>query len=510
MVTEIKIRQDTTENWVAINPILADGELGYDTTVLRFKVGNGVAKWTELSYTKSDMYNDSLINEKINQINEDLSQKSNSTDVYTKQQIEDMLFVTADELFTKNYMEKNEALDKFITRQEVWEQNYGYVPTERTINGKELSEDIVLDYTDVQALPDTTYIPQKMSDLENDEGYTTQLDVMQAIASIPQFKLQIVDSLPKDNPEPMVLYLVSKGGSAPDVYDEYIWLEETGNYEFLGTTAVDLTGYVKNTDYATASNAGVIKAYAQNGFGVNNAGQPFSQTVNLSSYKGYGGNFFIGKGTLENIKYDLVKDGVVNNSIGLGDSDKEKVRNWIGASSEVIQRSSFEFLPADRNANRICQYIGETNKEFTNGYFYKSVLVGENYSINNSDIVTFDFDAFWSELNIAGITKESLRLTDEMYTTGGFRIIGTPISETQIRITNINGFSVDVVLNNTVTISQKLLSVGGETSFSYYREHAYSWMQHNTQPSAKTLLITEDDYNALETKDENTLYLIEE
>ena len=277
-----------------------------------------------------------------------------------------------------------------------------------------------------------------------------------------------------------------------------------------GVTAESLASYVKNTDYATTNKGGTIKAYTQNGFGINNSGQPFSQTVNLASYKNYGGNFFVGKGTLENIKYDLVKDGVVNNNIGLGESDKEKVRNWIGASAEVIQRSSFESLPADRNADRIFQYTGETNKEFTNGYFYKSVAVYERYITNNSDIVTFDFDAFWSELNIAGITKESLRLTDEMYITGGFRIIGTPISETQIRITTINGFSVDVVLNNTVTISQKLLSVGGETSFSYYRAHAYSWMQHNTQPSAKTLLITEDDYNALETKDENTLYLIEE
>lgn len=49
----------------------------------------------------------------------------------------------------------------------------GYVPTSRTINGKALSGDITLNASDVSALPDSTVIPTKVSDLANDSGYIT-------------------------------------------------------------------------------------------------------------------------------------------------------------------------------------------------------------------------------------------------------------------------------------------------------------------------------------------------
>ena len=323
-------------------------------------------------------------------------------------------------------------------------------------------------------------IPTLVSQLDNDSGYTTQLDVMQAIASIPQFKLQIVDSLSKDNAEPMVLYLVSKGGSAPDVYDEYIWLEETGNFEFLGTTAVDLTGYVKNTDYATTSKGGVIKAYTQNGFGINNSGQPFSQTINLASYKNYGGNYFVGKGTLENIKYDLVKEGVVNNNISLGESDKQKVRNWIGASAEVIQHDSFASFPADRNMDKIFQYIGETTEEFVNGYFYKSVAGESNYVTSEPRALTFNYDLFWSELENAGITLDTLRLREEDKARGGFSIMGTSESETEYRVTNINGIDLDVLLTKSVQTTSDW--VGQYTRWYYTYSTVYEWKPIEVQP----------------------------
>ena len=38
-----------------------------------------------------------------------------------------------------------------------------------------------------------------------------------------------------------VIYLISNSGSAPNIYDEYIW---TGSaFEKIGTTDVDLSGY---------------------------------------------------------------------------------------------------------------------------------------------------------------------------------------------------------------------------------------------------------------------------
>lgn len=49
----------------------------------------------------------------------------------------------------------------------------GYVPTSRTVNGKALSSNITLSASDVSALPNSTVIPTKTSDLTNDSGFSS-------------------------------------------------------------------------------------------------------------------------------------------------------------------------------------------------------------------------------------------------------------------------------------------------------------------------------------------------
>ena len=86
-------------------------------------------------------------------------------------------------------------------------------------------------------------IPTKVSSLINDADYQTATDVASMIASIPQFEVKIVDTLPPEG-QKMVLYLVPKTSSGgDDIYDEYIWLENTQSFELVGTTTVDLSDY---------------------------------------------------------------------------------------------------------------------------------------------------------------------------------------------------------------------------------------------------------------------------
>jgi hypothetical protein len=66
----------------------------------------------------------------------------------------------------------------------------------------------------------------------------------------------------------MTLYLVPKEEADKDIYNEYIWIDSTSTFELIGTTAVDLTDYVKNTDYATSSKAGVVKVQSAYGIGL--------------------------------------------------------------------------------------------------------------------------------------------------------------------------------------------------------------------------------------------------
>jgi len=48
--TIIKHKTDTSTNWIAINPILAKGEIGYDITEKKIKIGDGQTVWNSLSY----------------------------------------------------------------------------------------------------------------------------------------------------------------------------------------------------------------------------------------------------------------------------------------------------------------------------------------------------------------------------------------------------------------------------------------------------------------------------
>lgn len=45
---QIQVRRGTTAQWTAANPILAEGEPGYDTTLEVFKIGNGTSHWLDL------------------------------------------------------------------------------------------------------------------------------------------------------------------------------------------------------------------------------------------------------------------------------------------------------------------------------------------------------------------------------------------------------------------------------------------------------------------------------
>lgn len=55
MATHIRTRRDTTLNWAAHNPVLQLGEMGYDTDLHKFKVGDGTSTWSLLPWSPPDI-----------------------------------------------------------------------------------------------------------------------------------------------------------------------------------------------------------------------------------------------------------------------------------------------------------------------------------------------------------------------------------------------------------------------------------------------------------------------
>jgi hypothetical protein len=49
MIT-IQLRRDVASEWYRVNPILAAGEPGYEEDTTKFKIGDGVSRWSDLNY----------------------------------------------------------------------------------------------------------------------------------------------------------------------------------------------------------------------------------------------------------------------------------------------------------------------------------------------------------------------------------------------------------------------------------------------------------------------------
>ena len=55
MAIQIQLRRGTASEWTSANPILAQGEFGYESDTSKFKVGDGTASWTALDYAVGDI-----------------------------------------------------------------------------------------------------------------------------------------------------------------------------------------------------------------------------------------------------------------------------------------------------------------------------------------------------------------------------------------------------------------------------------------------------------------------
>ena len=61
MAFRIQIRRDTSTNWTVNNPILLEGELGYETNTSYMKIGDGTTPWNSLNYWSGGLTGGGLI-----------------------------------------------------------------------------------------------------------------------------------------------------------------------------------------------------------------------------------------------------------------------------------------------------------------------------------------------------------------------------------------------------------------------------------------------------------------
>ena len=151
---------------------------------------------------------------------------------------------------------------------------------------------------------------------------TTNKNGEQTITIVPQgpqgepgvpgaVKFVIVNELPTEDIQTDAIYLVpSDDPTTQDLYLEYMYINN--QWELLGQKqiVVDLTDYVKFTDYASSSKAGVFLTSSTYGTSTSN-GILVASNKNYSTYSSAVNNLFISKGTLENV---ITGKGLVSNT----------------------------------------------------------------------------------------------------------------------------------------------------------------------------------------------------
>lgn len=138
-------------------------------------------------------------------------------------------------------------------------------------------------------------------------------------------KMQIVNVLPETGEEDTIYLVPNTDPETQNNYDEYVYVN--GQWEKLGgvQVEVDLTDYVKNTDYASSSTGGVVKVQDTLGLEIGSTGNLFATTKSYSTYQTLADGLVISKGTLENV---ITGKGLVNNT------------SYAGSTGGVIKTSS--------------------------------------------------------------------------------------------------------------------------------------------------------------------------
>lgn len=96
----------------------------------------------------------------------------------------------------------------------------------------------------------TSALKQKLDGIDLSKYSTTeqmQSAINSAVSAVTGISFSKVESLPGTGTAGTI-YLVSNSGSGQNVYDEYFWDATRNKFELFGTTAADLSGYLRTTD----------------------------------------------------------------------------------------------------------------------------------------------------------------------------------------------------------------------------------------------------------------------
>lgn len=82
-----------------------------------------------------------------------------------------------------------------------------------------------------------------------------------AVGSITEIEFRTVNALPASG-ENGVIYLVPNSGTGSNTKDEYVWIASETRFEKIGSTDVDLSGYVQASDLTEITTSDIDTMFA--------------------------------------------------------------------------------------------------------------------------------------------------------------------------------------------------------------------------------------------------------
>lgn len=163
-----------------------------------------------------------------------------------------------------NFLDENGLLYLWQRLKTIFAKQTDFSALEATVSGlvAEGGEPNVIETIQVngaaQAVSNKTVnisVPTNNNQLANGAGYQTAAQVTaaidEAIQGVSQFDFEVVSSLPTTG-EKGTIYLVPIAGRT-NAYNEYIYVN--GSWEQIGTTDIDLSGYVQTSDLVAITNS---------------------------------------------------------------------------------------------------------------------------------------------------------------------------------------------------------------------------------------------------------------
>ena len=184
--TKIQLRRDSSANWFANNPVLAEGEICIELDKNRMKVGNGVNAYNDLEYfSDTDDYNKMINKPQINGVGLIGNLSLHELGIQTEGEYATSLMLTeglakkADKEDTYTKTEIDTEFSSIVRLPSIDGHDGEWLHVkDGTILWKSLSDTVVTNEDLAKTLESyalKTDIPTKTSDLTNDSNFLTSI-----------------------------------------------------------------------------------------------------------------------------------------------------------------------------------------------------------------------------------------------------------------------------------------------------------------------------------------------